>query len=60
MNDPITYLIYGAILFGAIQLCSIKYRLEDLQEQLNSIKIRLNRSCKDLPSKDEEESTDDA
>lgn len=59
MNDPITYLIYGAILFSAIQLCAIKYGLEDLQEQLNSIKIRLGRNGTDLPTDDgEEESTD--
>ena len=55
--DPITCLIYGAVLFGVIQLCSIKYKLEDISEQLYGIKIRLNRSGKELPN-DEEESTD--
>ena len=59
MNDIITCLIYGAVLFGVIQLCSIKYRLDDIKEQLYGIKIRLNQPVKCLPTdSDEEESTD--
>lgn len=55
MTDIITCLIYGAVLFGVIQLCSIKYRLDDIKEQLYGIKIRLNRSGRDLPSDEDDD-----
>jgi len=36
MNDPFSGLLLGTLVFCAMQLCSIKYRLDDIKEWLYS------------------------
>lgn len=59
MTDFLLGFILGAVLFSAAQLSSISDKMDDINEQLYGIRIRLNRKPKEMPS-DEEESTDDA
>lgn len=59
MTDFLLGFVLGALLYSALQLTLINDKMDDINEQLYSIRIRLNRKPKEMPSDDEEESTDD-
>lgn len=60
MTDFLLGFVLGALLYSALQLTLINDKMDDINEQLYGIRIRLNRKPKEMPSDDEEESTDDA